>query len=138
MKDILCKICCGPTKSNCRESKTNQTLQRNFFFFFFKSFFFSFIFFPRFLYIFYNTILIPAVIQGWARPCLVVSPAPGLHGGRGDWVRIEPRTGINSHRVRIEPGTGHQQSSVLTTEFTLIVAELKIVNPLQCNRRVVR
>jgi hypothetical protein len=47
----------------------------------------------------------------------VVTPAPGLHRGRGDWVRIEPRTGINSHRVRIEPETGHQQSSVLTTEL---------------------
>ncbi len=23
----------------------------------------------------------------------MVTPAPGLHGGGGDWVRIEPRTG---------------------------------------------
>ncbi len=46
------------------------------------------------LCIFYNTIFIPAVIQGWARPRWVVTPAPRLHGGGGvDWVRIEPRTG---------------------------------------------
>ncbi len=36
---------------------------------------------------------------------------------QGDRVRIELRTGINSHRVRIEPGTGHQQSSVVTIEL---------------------
>jgi hypothetical protein len=55
-------------------------------------FFFSLYFFQIFLFIFYNTICIPAVIQGWARPCWVVTPAPGLHRGGGDWVRIEPRT----------------------------------------------
>ncbi len=44
---------------------------------------------------------------------------------RGDWVRIEPRTGINSHRVRIEPGTGYQQSSVLTTELRCTPNELR-------------
>jgi hypothetical protein len=81
-----------------------------------RKFFFLYIFF-QILYIFYNTIFIPALIQGWARPRWVVTPAPGLHEGRGDWVRIGPRTGINSHRVRIEPRTGHQQSSVLTTEL---------------------
>jgi hypothetical protein len=30
------------------------------------------------LHIFYNTVFIPAVIQGWARPRWVVTPAPGL------------------------------------------------------------
>jgi hypothetical protein len=32
-------------------------------------------------------------------------------------VRIEPGLEINSHRARIEPGTGHQQSTVLTTQL---------------------
>ncbi len=41
----------------------------------------------------------------------------GCTVGRVDWVRIEPRTGINSHRVRIKPGIVHQQSSLLTTEL---------------------
>jgi hypothetical protein len=45
-------------------------------------FFFLYIFFQIF-YIFYNTIFIPAVIQGWARPRWVVTPAPVLHGGEG-------------------------------------------------------
>ncbi len=100
-----------------------------------------FIFSLQILYIFYNTIFIPAVIQGWARPRWVVTPAPGLHGGRGDWVRIEPRTGINSHRVRIEPGTGHQQSSVLQSyciihRFTYLnncvfLTELDDLEPLE-------
>jgi hypothetical protein len=79
-------------------------------------FFFLYIF-SRFLYIFYNTIFIPAVIQGWADLIEWQLLLLGCTRERGDWVRIEPRTGINSHRVRIEPGTGHQQSSVLTTEL---------------------
>ncbi len=47
------------------------------------------------LYIFYNTVFIPAVIQGY------------------------------SHLVRIKPGTGLQQSSVLTTELRRTPIELR-------------
>jgi hypothetical protein len=80
---------------------------------------FFFKFFPDFIHtVFCNTIFIPAVIQGWAQPCWVVTPAPGLHGGGvvTGW-ESNPGLEINSHQVRIEPGTGHQQSSVLTTEL---------------------
>ncbi len=44
---------------------------------------FLYIFFPQILYMFYNTIFIPAVIQGWALPRWVLTPAPGLHGREG-------------------------------------------------------
>jgi hypothetical protein len=58
----------------------------------------SFYFFFQILYIFYLTIFIPAVIQGWARPRWVVTPAPGLHGREGwlgenqtqDWNQQSP------------------------------------------------
>jgi hypothetical protein len=52
----------------------------------------------------------------------MIPPVPGLHGGgRGDWVRIDT---ITSHRVRIKPWTGHQQSSVLTSELHRTSSEL--------------
>jgi hypothetical protein len=77
---------------------------------------FLYIFF-EILYIFYNTVFIPAVVQGWAQLCWVVTPAPGLHGGGVTGWESNPGLEINSHQVRIEPRTGLQQSSVLTTEL---------------------
>ncbi len=38
-------------------------------------------------------------------------------GGGGTGWESNPGLEINSHQVRIQPGTGHQQSSVLTTEL---------------------
>ncbi len=45
--------------------------------------FFPLLFFSRFYTYFtiHCTVFITAVIQGWARPRWVVTPAPGLHGG---------------------------------------------------------
>jgi hypothetical protein len=66
-----------------------------------------------------QSVLIPAVIHGWAGLISLVTPAPGKHGGRGggDWVRLNPGLEISSHRARIGPRIGHQQSSLLTTEL---------------------
>ncbi len=57
----------------------------------------------------YITVLIPAVIQGWARPRWVVTLLLlGCTGGGGGVTRWESNPGldINSHRERIEPWTG--------------------------------
>jgi hypothetical protein len=80
------------------------------------AFFFLHIFSRFFIHILYYNIH-PGCHPGLGPTSLSGNSCSWAARGRGDWVRIEPRTGINNHRVRIEPGTGHQQSSVLTTEL---------------------
>jgi hypothetical protein len=76
----------------------------------FLNIFFSFIFFLN-LYIFYNTVFIPAVIQGWARYHGVVTPAPGFTVGVVDWVRIKPSTGNQQ-----SPGENRTRDWTLTVQ----------------------
>jgi hypothetical protein len=71
------------------------------------------------LYIFYNTVFIVAVNQGWARTSLSGNSCSWAAQGGGGGTGWDSNLGldINSHRVRMEPGTGLQHSSVLTTEL---------------------
>jgi hypothetical protein len=79
--------------------------------------FFSFIFFSRSYTYFIIQYSSQLSSRAGPKSCWVVTPAPGLHGGGGTAWESNPGLEINSQRVRIEAGTGLQQSSMLTTEL---------------------
>ncbi len=93
-----------------------------------RKFYFLYIFF-QILYILYNTIFIPAVIQGWAQPRWMVTPAPGLHGGRGeewlgenrtqDWNQQSPGENRTQDWTSTVQGTNHWATLHLCTKIVL-------------------